>query len=75
MNYIKLIWLILTNKLQMRLKTPRELVKVSYATADKMLSEKDSPWRLAPEEDKNMLFDVVYLERDLPAAPGTAPSA
>ena len=44
----------------------REVVCVPYADGDQMLRAKVG-WRLAPEEDRNKVIGVVWLER--PAAP------
>lgn len=40
----------------------RELVFVTYAEGDRLLAL-DQGWRLAPEEDDNMVFGKVWLER------------
>ena len=43
-------------------KPPRELIFVSYSKANDMLLKKEG-WRLAPEEDKNRVAGMVWLER------------
>ncbi len=42
----------------------RELIKASYIHADYLLKLNEG-WRLAPEEDGNREFNVVWLERDV----------
>lgn len=36
---------------------------VTWDVADKMIRESNGGWTVAPEEDKNKVFGVVYLER------------
>jgi hypothetical protein len=41
----------------------RELVCVSYDVGNRMLNDPTAGWHLAPEEDKNRVVGMVYLER------------
>lgn len=41
---------------------PREVVFVNYAEGDRLL-RKGEGWRIAPEEDKNRIQGMVWLER------------
>ncbi|HZP87536.1 MAG TPA: hypothetical protein VFB54_12010 [Burkholderiales bacterium] len=50
---------------------PRELIKVSYLDADRLIRE-DPRWRIAPEEDHNANRAWVYLERDAETVTGDA---
>lgn len=48
-------------------RTPRkqraELRCLSYADADKLIRETNGAWTIAPEEDKNRIIGIVYIER------------
>jgi hypothetical protein len=54
-------WLI--NLLRRDIKPPRELIFVSYIEADRKIRSQTG-WRVAPEEDRNREWGMVYLERD-----------
>lgn len=56
----------LTNMFRTKPRTFREVACVPYSVADKFLAE---GWKLAPEEDYNKIFGMVYLERPLSEAP------
>jgi len=45
-------------------RKPRELLCASYPHADTLL-RKNEGWRLAPEEDRNTIPGVVWIERDV----------
>jgi hypothetical protein len=40
-----------------------ELRYLSYAEADRLIRETQGAWTIAPEEDGNHVFGMVYLER------------
>lgn len=40
-----------------------EIRFLTYAAADKLIRETNGAWTIAPEEDKNTLIGMVYLER------------
>ncbi|HEY1723993.1 MAG TPA: hypothetical protein VGF89_01115 [Steroidobacteraceae bacterium] len=46
----------------------RELVYVTWAQADRMLRDPSGGWSLAPEEDRNRVLGMAYLERRRPPA-------
>lgn len=48
-----------------RIRTRLELRLVTYLEGDKLVRE---GWIIAPEEDHNTQFGMVYLERLAPAA-------
>jgi len=39
-----------------------ELRFLTYAAADKLIKETGGAWTIAPEEDRNRFFGMVYLE-------------
>ena len=40
-----------------------ELRYLSYAEADRLIRETRGAWTIAPEEDRNRVLGMVYLER------------
>ena len=36
---------------------------LSYAAADRLIRETQGAWTIAPEEDRNSVIGMVYLER------------
>lgn len=40
-----------------------EIRCLTYAEADKLIRETNGAWTIAPEEDKNKMIGIVYLER------------
>jgi hypothetical protein len=44
-------------------KRRAELRCLTYEAADKLIRETKGAWTIAPEEDKNKVIGIVYLER------------
>lgn len=44
-------------------KVRAELRCCTYSEADKLIRETNGAWTIAPEEDKNKMIGIVYIER------------